>query len=283
MATFTNYATLSYNGITTESNVVTGELLETLSAVKTSVPEAYTANGTVAYVVSLVNSGTAALTALTVTDDLGGYTFDGATVYPLAYSDGSVKYYVNGILQATPSVTAGPPLEISGISVPAGGNAIIVYEARVTGYAPLGTEATVTNTVTISGTGLSTSVTASETIGNSPETELNITKAISPAAVTENGTLTYTFVIENTGSVAATAADNVIMTDTFDPILDPLSVTFNGTAWTQGINYTYDATTGVFATQAGEITVPAATYTQNDSGVWTVQPGTATLVITGTV
>lgn len=283
MATFTNYATLSYNGITTESNVVTGELLETLSAVKTSVPEAYTANGTVAYVVSLVNSGTAALTALTVTDDLGGYTFDGATVYPLAYSDGSVKYYVNGILQATPSVTAGPPLEISGISVPAGGNAIIVYEARVTGYAPLGTEETVTNTVTISGTGLSTSVTASETIGNSPETELNITKAISPAAVTENGTLTYTFVIENTGSVAATAADNVIMTDTFDPILDPLSVTFNGTAWTQGINYTYDATTGVFATQAGEITVPAATYAQNDSGVWTVQPGTATLVITGTV
>lgn len=283
MATFTNYAKLSYNGITTESNVVTGELLETLSAVKTAVPEAYTANGTVAYVVSLVNSGTAAFNALTVTDDLGGYTFDGATVYPLAYSDGSVKYYVNGILQATPSVTAGPPLEISGISVPAGGNAIIVYEARVTGYAPLGTEATVTNTVTISGTGLSTSVTASETIGNSPETELNITKAISPAAVTENGTLTYTFVIENTGSVAATAADNVIMTDTFDPILDPLSVTFNGTAWTQGINYTYDATTGVFATQAGEITVPAATYTQNDSGVWTVQPGTATLVITGTV
>lgn len=283
MATFTNYATLSYNGVTTDSNVVTGELLETLSAVKTAVPQAYTSGGTVTYVVSMVNGGTAALTGLTVTDDLGGYTFDGETVYPLAYSDGSVKYYVNGVLQTTPSVTAGPPLTISGISVPAGGNAIIVYEAAVTNYAPLGTEATVTNTATISGTGLSASITASETVGNSPKAELNITKAISPASVTENGTLTYTFVIENTGSIAATAADTVIMTDTFDPILDPLSVTFNGTAWTEGINYTYDTTTGVFSTQAGEITVPAATYTQNENGIWTVQPGTATIVITGTV
>ena len=37
MATFTNFATLSYNGGTTNSNTVTGEILETLSAVKTAV------------------------------------------------------------------------------------------------------------------------------------------------------------------------------------------------------------------------------------------------------
>lgn len=37
MATFTNFATLSYNGGTTTSNVVTGELLETLSATKIAV------------------------------------------------------------------------------------------------------------------------------------------------------------------------------------------------------------------------------------------------------
>lgn len=283
MATFTNYATLSYNGVTTDSNIVTGELLETLSAAKTAVPDSYSAGSAVTYVVSMVNSGTAALTGLTVTDDLGGYEYGGATVYPLAYTDGSVRYYVNGVLQAAPTVTAGPPLVINGINVPAGGNAIIVYEASVTNYAPLGAEATVTNNAVISGTGLSASVTATEEIGAEPRLRLNITKAISPSAVTENGQLTYTFVIENTGSIAATAADNVIMTDTFDPILDPITVSFNGTAWTAGINYTYDTTTGVFETQAGEITVPAATYTQNADGTWAVQPGTATLVITGTV
>lgn len=39
MATFTNFATLSYNGGTTNSNTVTGELLETLTATETIVME----------------------------------------------------------------------------------------------------------------------------------------------------------------------------------------------------------------------------------------------------
>ncbi len=39
MATFTNFATLSYSGGTTESNTVTGELLETLVLTKTAVRE----------------------------------------------------------------------------------------------------------------------------------------------------------------------------------------------------------------------------------------------------
>ena len=42
MARFTNYATLSYNGGTTDSNTVTGELLATLSMTKTAVMDDYT-------------------------------------------------------------------------------------------------------------------------------------------------------------------------------------------------------------------------------------------------
>ena len=42
MAIFTNYATLSYNGGTINSNTVTGELLETISATK---PQSSTATG----------------------------------------------------------------------------------------------------------------------------------------------------------------------------------------------------------------------------------------------
>lgn len=53
-----------------------------------------------------------------------------------AYTENSLRYYINGVLQAAPTVTAGPPLVISGISVPAGGNALLVYEAAVTAYAP---------------------------------------------------------------------------------------------------------------------------------------------------
>lgn len=281
MATFTNYATLSYTGGTTDSNTVTGELLETLTAAKTAVTDTYSQRDTVTYVISLVNSGTAALTGLTVTDDLGAYSFGGATVYPLSYVEGSMRYYVNGTLQAAPTVTAGPPLTITGITVPAGGNALLVYEALVTNYAPLGTEASITNTAAVTGGGIS--LTATATIAMQPRAELSISKALCPTAVAENGQLTYTFVIENTGSIAATADDQAVLSDTFDPILNPITVTFNGTAWTAGTQYTYDTTTGVFATVAGQITVPAATYTQNTDGTWTTVPGTATLVITGTV
>ncbi|MCI9143373.1 MAG: hypothetical protein HFH87_12270, partial [Lachnospiraceae bacterium] len=123
MATFTNQATLSYNGNTTTSNITTGELLEVLSAKKTALQYTYTANDNVTYIISIINSGTMAFTGLTVTDDLGGITAGENTRYPLTYVPGTIRYYVNGALQAAPKVTAGPPMEISGISIPAGGNA----------------------------------------------------------------------------------------------------------------------------------------------------------------
>lgn len=75
-----------------------------------------------------------------------------------------------------------------------------------------------------------------------------------------------------------------MITDTFDPVLSNISVTFNDTAWRETTNYTYDETTGLFATLAGEITVPAASYTQDPvTGAWLVNPGVSTLVITGTI
>lgn len=283
MARFTNFATISYNGITRDSNTVTGELIETLAAAKNVLSGSYVSDGKLTYVISLVNSGTTALSALTVTDDLGAYTYNGATVYPLEYTADSLRYYVGGVLQTAPTVAAAPPLTVNGISVPAGGNALLIYEATVTEYAPLGIEATVTNTATITGGGLTDALIATVTIGMEPRTDLGISKSLCPTSVSENGQLTYTFVIENFGSVAADATAGVVLSDTFSPKLNPITVTFDGTAWTSGTNYTYDATTGVFSTNSGQITVPAATYTQNTNGTWTTTPGTATLVISGTV
>lgn len=283
MATFTNFATLSYNGGTTDSNIVTGELLQVLSATKTAVMDDYTQKDDVTYVISILNTGTTPFTALTVSDDLGGYVFNGATVYPLRYTEGSLRYYLNGVLQTAPTVTGGPPLAISGITVPAGGNALFIYEASVMPYAPLGAEATVTNTATITGAGLTAPLSVTATIGMEQRADLSISKSLCPSTVTENGQLTYTFVIENAGSLAADASETVVLTDTFDPKLSGIAVTLNGAAWTQGTEYTYDAATGVFTTTAGQITVPAATYTQNADGTWRTVPGTAVLTITGTV
>ena len=99
----------------------------------------------------------------------------------------------------------------------------------------------------------------------------------------ENGRLTYTFVIRNQGNTAAVATDNLAVTDTFDPILTDLTVTLDSVALTEGVDYTYNEATGEFATAASRITVPAATFVQAPDGSWGVTPGTATLVVTGTV
>ena len=78
--------------------------------------------------------------------------------------------------------------------------------------------------------------------------------------------------------------EKAIITDEFDPILKNLTVSFNGTAWTEGVDYTYDETTGSFATIAGKVTVPAALYVQDPlTDIWITSPGISTLIVTGTV
>ena len=100
----------------------------------------------------------------------------------------------------------------------------------------------------------------------------------------DNDRVTYTFVIQNSGNQPVVATDNASITDTFDPILTALAVTFDGAAWTQGVQYNYNEATGLFVTVPGQILVPAATYTQDPvTGIYTANPGVATLVVTGTI
>jgi len=280
---FTNMATLTYNGSSINSNVVTGQLQEVLSVTKTALVGSYGPGDTVTYAVSLVNTGGSAFTGLTAVDDLGAYIFGADTLYPLDYVEGSLLYYVNGVLQPAPAVTAGPPLSVSGLTVPAGGNAVLLYEARANAYAPSGLEDTIVNNVSISGPGLPQPLEAEETIAARSEANLSISKALCPAVVAENDRLTYTFTVQNFGNLPLTLEDDAVITDTFDPILTGLVVTFNGETWTEGTQYSYDESTGNFATVAGQITVPAATYTRSSDGSITVTPGVSTLVVSGTV
>ena len=59
---------------------------------------------------------------------------------------------------------------------------------------------------------------------------------------------------------------------------------YEGTTWSEGVQYSYNETTGQFSTVPGEITVPAATFTQDAvTGVWSITPGTVALTVTGTI
>ena len=282
MAAFYNQATLSYNGYVTNSNVTVGEITDALAITKTSLSENYRIGDTVSYVISITNNG-GALTGITVTDNLGAYTYGGSTVTPLSYVDGTAKYYVNGILEATPTVTAGPPLVFSGISIPAGGNALIVYEARTNSFAPPTVGSQITNTATVSGLGIAEPQSDTNTVTVTDDPALSITKSLSPTSVIPGDALTYTFVIQNLGNTEVLATGNMVITDTFDPALTNITVVFNGTTLTEGTDYTYDEATGLFTTLPGALTVGAASFVQNADGSYSATPGISVLTVTGTI
>ncbi len=281
MPTFTNRATLSYNGRSVDSNTVTGTYTEALTVDKNALTDTYGQDSTLTYAISLVNVTNAPVGNVTVSDDLGAYTVGADTRYPLAYVDGSITYYVNGVLQTAPTVTDTQPLEITGLSIPAGGNALLLYSADVTGFAPLATDATILNTATVNG-GFAEALTATETVTVANEPILTITKGLNPTTVTENGPLTYTFTIQNTGNTAAVVGDDLTVTDIFDPILTITGVSLDGQPLAETTGYTYNEATGEFATVPGVITVPAATYVQNADGSFTVVPGETVLTVSGT-
>jgi uncharacterized repeat protein (TIGR01451 family) len=284
MAIFSNQATLTYNGTTTSSNIAYGEILEVLSVTKTSVGGSYTPGELVTYAVTLRNTGNAPLNGLTVSDNLGGYDFGGTTVYPLTYEPGSATFFIDGVLQTAPAVTAGPPLIFNAINVPGGSDAVLIYQARVNSFASPAADGTITNTATVSGAGLDQPISVSQTVNGASAPALSISKSISPTQVVDNDRVTYTFIIQNTGNLGVIATDNASISDLFSPILSDLAVTFNGTAWSQGTEYSYDGTTGLFTTVPGQLTVPAAVYTQNPvTGEYVSTPGIATLVVTGTI
>lgn len=281
--TFTNVATLSYNGEKVQSNVAVGLIEGTLSVTKYAVNEQYGEGDTLTYVVSIVNNSGEAISGLTVSDDLGAYAFGTGTVQPLTYVENSLQYYQNGVLQPDPAASTADGLVLSGISVPANGNSTIVYSAAVNSYAPLETGGAITNTVTVDSASIS-AVTAEESVAVTNAAQLSIVKSVTPIPVAENGELTYTFQLMNSGNTAVLDTENAIITDTFSPVLTGVSAALDGTALTSGVDYTYDEDTGVFTTANGVLSIPAATFTQDPvTGAWTTTPGSVTLTVTGKI
>lgn len=275
MAIFTNKATLSYRGVTALSNTVTGELVGALTLDKTALTATYTRGSGITYIITLLNSGSSDITGISVSDDLGGST------NPLDYVQGSAVWFLDGVRQDSLTVTTENGITFSGITVPADGSSMVIYDTTVSDSAPLSVGSTIENTATASY--CASEVTASFTVTATAEPQLTITKALSPLTVTDNGEITYTFVISNSGNLPAEEEDGVSLTDTFDPILNELTAVLDGETLAAGADYTYDVSTGEFTTVPGVITVPTATFVTDPDGSVEVIPGTATLTVTGRI
>ncbi len=284
MATFFNQATLTYANGRVDSNIVSGELVEALSVTKTSNADSYRAGDEITYAVGIVNDSETASPVITITDDLGAFIFGNDRVYPLRYLEGSVILLINGVPAQAPAITDAEPLTVTGFTVPAGGNAVLIYTTEVTEFAPPDSTGVIENTVTLSGAGIGDDVTASASIPARGGAVLGITKDISPDRVTANSPITYTITVTNSGNEDAVATDDLTVTDVFDPVIRITSVTLNGEPLTEGTDYTYNEETGLFRTVQSRITVSAAAYTVDPvTGEYTVTPGRAVLVVNGIV
>lgn len=279
MAIFTNQASVSFNGVTVNSNTATGEITDALSIDKTALTEEYTVGESKTYIISIVNSCPTDITDVTVTDNLGAYEFNAQTLYPLTYEDGSLTAFVNGSVIETPAVTASPTLVISGLTVPATSGVLLIYSVRVNEFASPETDGEIVNTASL----LSASyapLEATQTVAAADRALLSISKSVSPQSVSGCDEVTFTFVIQNTGN---TEAQNVILTDTFEIPVSITGVTLDGVALSETTDYTFDAATGVFTTVDGIITVPEAEFEQSETGEWITNPGSVTLKITANV
>lgn len=281
MATFYNQATLTYRGGTVNSNIVSATLSEALSVSKTSALGTYRVGERMTYTVGIVNSSDTPVSTVTLTDDLGAYAFGTSTLYPLSYVSGSLTLLIDGIPAAV-TVTDTQPLTVGGFSIPAESSAVIVYNADVTAFAPPAPDGEIVNTVTVNSLGAP--VSATETVTAEAGALLTMIKEVEPDTVTGDGPLTYTLIVQNQGNTEAGAADDVVISDVFDPILTITEVTLNSQVLTEGVDYTYNSATGEFATVSGRVTVPAATYDRDPvTGAYTVIPGSTVLTVSGTV
>lgn len=285
--TITNQARLQFTyGTTTavaSSNIASTTLHGPLTAAKSVLENGYRADEELTYIISLTNSGTGALTSIKITDNLGAYAVTPTqSVAPLTYI-GPARLYIDGVFSTslTPTSTAaGAEFVIP--SLAANANAMLIYKARVNSYARLTIGSQITNTATILATGLTEPIEIAATAPVATYADIRIYKEMSPNPVTDGGVLTSTFTIYNYGNAPAT---DVVMTHAFSPAPSNITVTVNGTVLSAAdYSYVGGVLTLPSPASAYTLTIPAATFSQNAAtGEVTINPGTVTIVVAGTL
>lgn len=279
--TFYNTATLTYAGNTIRSNTVSGTITEAIDGDKIPLSRTYRAGDEVSYLITLRNTADVAMTNVSMTDNLGEGTYGTETHIPMAVKPDTVNVLVNGTPVTDADITIAPILTVGGFDIPAGGSATVAYTAILNDYAPLTAGEEINNTVEVTADNLAAPISFGATITPVVGAVLAVEKNLMPTVIPEDGNLLYTFTIRNFGNAATTAADAVVLKDTFNPRITINDVYYNRTRWQEGTNYTYED--GEFTTLANQITVPAATITRGTDDTVQIEPGTVTIIIYGTV
>ena len=287
MPSIENFATVSYTsgGITETrvSNIAEISVESAIGFTKTSLGNTYNDNSVLTYILTVTNSSGSDITGSTITDNLGTYVFGSTELTPLEYVAPAVLL-INGqdvSAQLGVDTTTVGSLIFTIPTIPAGTTANIIYKAQVNNYAPLAIDSTIVNTSTFESNSECADTTASATVSVANIANISIIKQMCPNPVICGDTITYTIKIYNYGN---TAAENVVLTDDFNPAPANITVSRDGVLLL-GTDYTYvDGTLTVPSAGATPVTVPAATFVQDPvTGIVSITPGVVEYTITGTI
>ena len=285
MAIIENFATVRYTsgGVTATrvSNIAQIDLNTSVTFTKSAIGTGYSDGATVTYIITVSNTSSTALSELSITDDLGTFAFGESTLTPLTYV-GPAVLLVDG-QDASANLTVDPSNPASLVfTVPAlaaSTTANIIYTARINEFAPLELGSTVTNTAALTSDSSCADGTATATVTVEPTADVSVLKQMSPNPVVCGDTVTYTIRVYNYGN---SPAEDVVLTDAFEPAPTDITVTRNGVALV-ATDYTYENGLLTVPSVGGD-TVPAATFTRDSvTGEVIVSPGIVEYVITGTV
>ena len=287
MPSIENFATVSYTsgGVseTKVSNIAEIALESAVGFTKTSVGATYRDGSVITYILTVTNSSGSPISGSTITDNLGTYVFGASELTPLTYVSPAVLLINGQDVSAQLSVdTSVAGSLIFGIpTIPAGATANIIYNAQANEYAPLTLTSSITNTSTLESTSECAYSTASATVTVANAANVSIIKQMSPNPVICGEAITYSIRIDNYGNAAA---DNVVLTDEFNPAPANITVSRDGILLI-GSEYNYvDGTLTVPNATAAPISVPAATFTQDaTTGIISIIPSVVEYTVIGTI
>lgn len=287
MPTIENFATVSYTsgGITETkvSNIAEISIESAVGFTKTSLGNTYSDNSVLTYILTVTNSSASNITGSTVTDNLGTYVFNTTELTPLEYVAPAVLLINGQDVSAQLGVDASTQgsLIFTLPSIPAGATANIIYKAQVNDFAPLALNSTIVNSSTFESNSECADANASATVSVANAANISIIKQMCPNPVICGDTITYTIKIYNYGN---TAAENVVLTDDFNPAPDNITVSRNGVLLL-GTDYTYiNGLLSITSSLGESVTVPPASFTQDPiTGIITITPSVIEYTITGTI
>ena len=285
MPTIENFATVRYTSggvpVTTVSNIAQIDLASSVTFNKRTVGNAYSEGDLVTYIMTVSNTSSNPLNTVSITDNLGTFTYQTGELTPLTYVGPAILLVDGQDASANLTTDSSVPSQLV-FTIPAlaaGATANIIYTARVNEFAPLELDSTIVNDATLTTDSDCADGNATATVTVAPAADVSIFKQMSPNPVVCGDTVTYTIRLYNYGNIAA---ENVQLTDVFDPIPANITVSRNGVLL-DGTAYIYENGTLTVPATASE-TIPAATFTRDaTTGEVVVTPGTVEYVITGVI